>query len=111
MKSPRRRRPGETNERLAGVAQYRCFRNTDAPGLVRVWNECFTGRGAVRLRNSGALEDRVFAKPYFDPAGLIVAEEAGECAGFVHAGVGPNEAGTELATAAGVVCVLGVRPD
>jgi len=93
------------------VAQYRSFRNTDAPQLVRIWNECFTGRGAVRLRSSGALEDRVFAKTYFDPAGLIVAEAADECAGFVHAGMGPNEAGTDLAPAAGVVCALGVRPD
>src|SRR5262245_32819925 len=92
------------------VVQYRNFRTTDAPHLVTVWNECFTGRGAVHLRNCTPLEERVFSKPYFDPAGLIVAEESGEIAGYVHAGLGPNEAGTDVISEAGVVCVLGVRP-
>jgi ribosomal protein S18 acetylase RimI-like enzyme len=92
------------------VVQYRCFRNTDAPHLVNVWNECFTGRGAVHLRNTTPLEERVFSKPYFDPAGLIVAEANSEVVGYVHAGLGPNAAGTDVISDAGVVCVLGVRP-
>jgi ribosomal protein S18 acetylase RimI-like enzyme len=92
------------------VVQYRHFRNTDPPGLVALWNECFTGRGVVRLRHSTPLEYHVFAKPYFDPAGLILAEDEGVPVGFVHAGFGPNEAGTSVSTAAGVICVLGVRP-
>lgn len=37
------------------------------------------------------LEKHVFAKPYFDRQGLIVAEEDGRCIGFAHAGGGPNE--------------------
>jgi ribosomal protein S18 acetylase RimI-like enzyme len=92
------------------VVHYRRFRNTDPPRLVEVWNEAFTGRGAVRLRTSSPLERHVFSKPYFDPDGLIVAEEDGVCAGFAHAGFGPNEDGSALATAAGVTCLLGVRP-
>jgi ribosomal protein S18 acetylase RimI-like enzyme len=92
------------------VAQYRGFRNTDPPRLVEVWNEAFTGRGSIRLRNSSPLEQYVFAKPYFDPAGLILAEEDGACVGFVHAGFGANETGTAPAPACGVTCILGVRP-
>ena len=33
------------------------------------------------------LERFVFCKPQFDPAGLFVAEEDGQCAGFAHAGM------------------------
>jgi ribosomal protein S18 acetylase RimI-like enzyme len=93
------------------VLQYRQFRNTDAPALMRIWNECFTGRGAVRLQRPTPLEERVFAKLYFDPAGLIIAEEDGAAVGFVHAGFGPGGDGSDLDTSSGVVCIIGVRPE
>jgi ribosomal protein S18 acetylase RimI-like enzyme len=91
------------------VVQYRSFRNTDPPALAEIWNEACTGRGAVRLRHSSPLEQHVFAKPYFDPRGLVIAEEAGAQVGFVHAGFGPNGDETGLSRAVGVICVLGVR--
>jgi len=71
------------------VVRYRTFRNTDPPRLVEVWNETFTGRGAVRLASSTPLERFVFSKPLFDPAGLFIAEEDERCLGFAHAGFGP----------------------
>jgi ribosomal protein S18 acetylase RimI-like enzyme len=86
------------------VVQYRSFRNTDPPQLVEIWNEAFTGRGAVRLRNSSPLERFVLAKPLFDPAGLIIAEDNGRCVGFGHAALG-EEPGI------GVICGIGVRPE
>ena len=92
------------------MVHYRRFRNTDPPRLAEVWNEAFAGRGAVRLRTSSPFERHVFAKPYFDPEGLVVAEEDGVCVGFAHAGFGPNETGATLSTAAGVTCVVAVRP-
>ncbi len=92
------------------MVHYRTFRNTDPPRLVEIWNTAFTGRGAVRLRHSTPLEHHVYAKPYFDPAGLIIAEEDGTAVGFVHAGFGPNADESGLSTASGVICVLGVRP-
>ncbi len=92
------------------MVQYRRFRNTDPPRLVEVWNEAFTGRGAVHLRTSSPLERHVFAKPYFDPAGLLLAEEDGHCVGFAHASFGPNDSCTALSTATGVTCVVAVRP-
>lgn len=92
------------------MIQYRQFRNTDPPELVEVWNETFTGRGAVRLRSSAALERYVFAKPYFDPAGLLVAEEGAHVVGFAHAGFGAADGRPAVSTEAGVVSLIGVRP-
>lgn len=91
------------------MIQYRGFRNTDPPSLVEIWNDCFTSRGAARLRHAILLERHVFAKPYFDPEGLIVAVEDGIPIGFVHAGFGPNQRETLLSRSTGVVCLLGVR--
>jgi ribosomal protein S18 acetylase RimI-like enzyme len=92
------------------VIYYRTFQNDDPPGLVRVWNEAFTGRGSVTLPTASALEEYVFAKPYFDPAGLVIALEDGEHVGFAHAGFGPNAGESSLSMSNGVVCAVGVRP-
>ena len=89
------------------MVQYRTFRNADPPGLAHVWNEAFTGRGAVRLANSTPLEQFVFAKPTFDREGLIVAEVDGDPVGFAHAALGP--APQEGCQQAGVICALGVK--
>jgi ribosomal protein S18 acetylase RimI-like enzyme len=93
------------------VLHYRRFRNTDPPALVEVWNQAFTGRGALRLRSATPLERFTFAKLHFDPAGLIVAEDDGVVVGFVHAGFGASEDQSALSPAAGVTCALGVRPE
>ncbi len=92
------------------VIEYRTFNNTDPPKVMQVWNESFTGRGAVKLPTPSVLEEFVFAKPYFDPAGLILALEGNTPIGFVHAGFGPNQSGSALATDTGVICAIGVRP-
>jgi ribosomal protein S18 acetylase RimI-like enzyme len=92
------------------VVYYRHFRNDDPPGLAEVWNDAFPGRGEVRLRHSSPLENYVFAKSYFDRAGLIVAVEDGKHVGFAHAGFGPDTTQTALCNANGVLCMIGVRP-
>jgi len=89
---------------------YRAFRNTDPPGLVRVWNEALTGRGAALLPSAAPFELYVLDRPYFDPRGLIVAEAEGEILGFAHAGFGTDAAGRSLIRERGVVCVVLVRP-
>jgi ribosomal protein S18 acetylase RimI-like enzyme len=86
------------------VVQYRTFRNTDPPRLVETWNDAFAGRGAVVLRNSSPLERFIFAKPIFDPAGFIIAEDDHQCLGFAHAAVVQEEP-----LGIGVTCLLGVR--
>lgn len=93
------------------VIQYRRFRNTDPPALVALWNDVFLGRGAVQLRSATPLEFFIFAKPYFDPEGLILAIADGVLVGFVHAGFVANADQSALSTETGVTCALGVRPN
>lgn len=90
--------------------RYRTFRNTDPPALVRVWNETFTGRSAVPVRTPAWLEHFIFAKSYFDPAGLIVAEDGGMPIGWALTGFGPDATGQRLDQTTGVLCLLGVSP-
>jgi len=93
------------------VIHYRTFRNTDPPGLVGVWNASFgDSRAAVGLRTATLLEYFLFAKPYFDPHGLILAEDDGRPAGFALAGSGFAADGAALDPAVGVVCAVGVDP-
>jgi ribosomal protein S18 acetylase RimI-like enzyme len=90
------------------VIHYRTFRNGDPPGLVEVWNEAFTGRGAVRLQNPSWMEFFLFSKIYFDPDSLIVACADRQIVGFIWVGFGPNETESALDYRRGVVCLLGV---
>ncbi len=96
------RRPGV--ERLSRDSSTACFVNTDPPGLVDVWNTSFTARGAAALRTAALLEYFLFAKPYFDPEGLIVAAVDDKIIGFALAGFGPADDGAHLDPALGVVC-------
>lgn len=91
------------------MSRLRCFRNDDPPRLAEIWNEAFTGRGSYPLRSLSPLERCVLSKPYFDPAGLIVAEEMGGPVGFVHAGFGPSDDESRLDTTRGVICAIAVR--
>lgn len=91
------------------MVQYRTFQNTDPPSLVEIWNDSFNGRGAARLRHASMLERHTLAKPYFDPAGLIVAVEDNRTVGFVHTAFGPNQRETHISRGTGVICALAVR--
>jgi ribosomal protein S18 acetylase RimI-like enzyme len=92
------------------VIHYRTFRNGDPPGLVGVWNEAFTGRGAVQLQNPTWLEYFFFSKPYFDPNSLLIALEEERIVGFAWCGFGPDETESALDCRHGIVCLLGVLP-
>jgi GNAT superfamily N-acetyltransferase len=93
------------------VIQYRTFRNGDPPTLVQLWNQCFTNRGATILRGTMLIEYFLFAKPYFDPAGLLLAFDGAAPVGFSHASFGPSVDRSSLDTATGVLCTLGVVPE
>src|SRR4051812_14861760 len=101
---------GPVGAKVCLVIHYRSFRNDDPPALVQIWNEAFTGRGAVKLAHSSPLEFHVYAKPYFDPAGLILAVDEGVPVGFAHAGFGPTPTQSAVGTEAGVICAIAVRP-
>lgn len=92
---------------------FRPFRNTDPPALADVWNESHPARSAYPLRTPGILDRWVFSKPYFDPKGLIVAEdtETNKIVGYVLAGFGPNAELSALDRTNGVICSVAIRPD
>lgn len=89
------------------MIEYRNFRNTDPPHLVDLWNASLPGRGAVALRGSNFLERHVFAKAFFDPAGVILAEENQHVVGFGHFGGCQSTDGNEIQ---GVTCAVVVEP-
>ncbi len=92
------------------MIEYRIFRNGDPPALVDLWNGCFAGRGTAFLRGSTLLEYFTLAKPYFDPAGVVLAVADGRPVGFAHSGFGPDARGAALDTGVGVLCNIGVLP-
>jgi ribosomal protein S18 acetylase RimI-like enzyme len=91
------------------VTEYRTFRNADPPQLAAVWGDAFPGRGAYPNITAATLERWLFPKPYFDPAGLLVADAGGVVVGFSHAGFGPDETQTRTNPDPGVVSVVAVR--
>ena len=68
------------------MIEYRPFRNSDPPQLVRLWHESGLGRGAARGFSYDALDRLLLGQHYFDRAGLIVACDGTQIVGFVHAG-------------------------
>lgn len=97
-------------EGVRRVVEYRTFRNDDPPRLAALWNEVFTGRGAVRLRTASPLERYVLSKPYFDRNGMFLALDGPVPVGFAHAGFGADADEREQAYTEGVICAIGVRP-
>ncbi|MCA8991187.1 MAG: GNAT family N-acetyltransferase [Planctomycetaceae bacterium] len=75
-----------------------------------MWQNSGLGRAAAQPTSLMAFEVAIFALPYFDPKGLIIAEEQGNVVGFVHAGFGFREDLSGLDYASGVICVVVVHP-
>jgi ribosomal protein S18 acetylase RimI-like enzyme len=97
------------------LIRYRPFRNADPPALAGLWNRGLPPLGVAVPLGPHEFDAMVADKPTFDPAGLIVAEDAeGRAVGFVHAGFGPAGEGerprgedAEL----GAIAMLVVEPD
>lgn len=70
------------------MIRFRSFRNSDPPQLLRLFRQSQNSRAFAAPESTHALELAVFSLPYFDPHGLIVAEDDGQVIGFVHAGFG-----------------------
>ena len=90
---------------------YRTFRNTDPPLVTSLWRSRVGQRGLMESVSPDLFEQLVFAKPYFDRNGLIVACEDGRPVGFAHAAFGPNREQDRISTESGVTCLVLVRPD
>jgi len=96
--------PGQT------LITYRPFRNSDPPRLAAIWRARLNVQGLLQPMTGSILDQIVFAKPYFDRHGLIVAEDNGQVVGFAHAAFGPNESESDLSTELGVICLVMVAP-
>jgi ribosomal protein S18 acetylase RimI-like enzyme len=79
--------------------------------MAAVWQSRGEQAGFCRALTVETLEQFVFSKPYFDPAGLIVAEADGRLLGFAHAAFGANDAEDAISTDLGTTCIIAVRPD
>jgi ribosomal protein S18 acetylase RimI-like enzyme len=88
---------------------YRTFRNGDIPRLAELWRTRSGLRGYVQPMTTTLLERHVMAKPYFDAAGLIVAEDEYPIA-FAHAAFGPTEDESALSTELGTSIIVIVAP-
>ncbi len=72
------------------MIRYRPFKNDDVPGIARLWSKSLPEVGVTRPLNAHEFDAFVMSKPFFEAAGLIVAERASEVVGFAHAGFGPD---------------------
>jgi GNAT superfamily N-acetyltransferase len=93
------------------VYTFRPFCNSDPPRLAEIWREQPPQRGRMQPATPAIFEQLVYSKPYFDPAGLIVALHENNPVGFVHAGFGPNDEQTEISTDTGTTYQLVLRRD
>ena len=92
------------------MIEYRRFRNSDPPHIRRLWREGGLGRGAATALDADSLETVVFAQPYFDREGLIVASDGDRPVGFVHAGFSPTPDEQHLAHDEGTIHAIIVAP-
>jgi GNAT superfamily N-acetyltransferase len=92
------------------LIRYRPFQNWDPPALAEIWRTQPPLPGRVQAVTPPLLEKYVFAKPWFDRHGLIVATEGARPVGFVHAGFGASEDHRDIDTHQGTICQLMVIP-
>jgi ribosomal protein S18 acetylase RimI-like enzyme len=93
------------------VYTFRPFRNSDPPRLAEIWREQPPQRGRMQPATPTIFEQLVFSKPYFDPAGLIVALDNNKPVGFAHAGFGAAEDENAISTDVATTYQLVLRAD
>lgn len=92
------------------MIRYRPFENRDPPGLAEIWRTQRPIRGRIQAVTPQLLEEHVFAKPWFDREGLIVACEGARPVGFIHAGFGADCSGSGVECSQGTTCLILVAP-
>ena len=92
------------------MIRYRPFQNWDPPALAEIWRSQPPLRGRMQGLTPRLLEELVFARPYFDRQGLILAVDGERPVGFVHAGFGGNDDLSALDKSLGTTCHLLVAP-
>lgn len=92
------------------MIRYRPFQNWDPPALAEIWRTQPPLRGRMQAVTPPLLEKHVFAKPWFDRHGLIIACEGARPVGFVHAGFGASDDQRDVDTQQGTICLVMVAP-
>ena len=92
------------------MIEYRPFRNSDPPQLVRLWHESDLGRGAARGFSYEAIDRLLLAQHYFDRAGFLVACDGSQIVGFIHSGFRSDAAGHWIDREAGAISAVVVHP-
>lgn len=92
------------------MTRYRAFRNSDPPAIAEIWRSQKPVRSLAQSVTPALLDRVVFAKPYFDREGFLVAEEEGRPIAFVHAGFAANDSLSDLDQTKGVIAQLLVAP-
>ncbi|MEN6451016.1 MAG: GNAT family N-acetyltransferase [Thermoguttaceae bacterium] len=90
---------------------FRTFRNSDPPIVAALWRSRAEQPGLLQPVSVDLLEQLVFAKLYFDYAGLVVAENDGRPVGFAHAGFGPSSDVNWIDAESGVTCIVITRAE
>jgi GNAT superfamily N-acetyltransferase len=93
------------------MLSFRSFRNTDPPIVTALWRSCAEQLGLSPAVSPDVFEQLVFAKLYFDYAGLILAFDDEQPVGFAHAGFGPNDKAYGISTEMGTTCLMLTKPD
>lgn len=88
------------------MIHYRSFRNSDPPAICRIWSGQPPLRGLAQPISPALLEQLVLSKPYFQRHGLILATDADQPVGFVHAGFGASEDRSAICVDQGTTCML-----
>lgn len=92
------------------MIHYRPFLNSDPPVIAEIWRSQLPSKALIQPMTPALLDDTVFAKPFFDRQGLILAIDDDQPVGFVHAGFGPNAEQTGLDHTSGTTALLLVSP-
>lgn len=92
------------------MIHYRSFLNWDPPAIAEIWRTQPPLRGRLQAITPAMLEEMVFAKPYFDRHGFILAIDGARPVGFVHAALGASEDESGLSEDQGAICQLMAAP-
>jgi ribosomal protein S18 acetylase RimI-like enzyme len=93
------------------VISFRSFHNSDPPQITALWEQSNLGQGAASGVTVDALEFFVFAQPFFDRKGFIVAVDEDRIVGFVHAMPAVHADETKLGDSHGSIVALLVHPE
>lgn len=93
------------------MIRFRSFRNTDPPLITAIWRSRAEQQGLPHAVSPDLFEELVFARLYFDYAGLILAFDDDRPIGFAHAGFGPKDEAPGISTQLGTTCLMMLAPD